>query len=100
MTWCFSSSRFDALFAWRVIQAGKAASISRIYQIMVSNMLKNWSHGYSSHYIIKFIGFILIYYVINLNIVSSFMIFSNLYIYWIYSIYCKFESIKLFFFLK
>ena len=40
MTWCFSLSRFDALFAWRVIQTGKAASISRIYQIMVINMLK------------------------------------------------------------
>ena len=32
---------------------------------------------YSSQYIIKFVGFILIYCVINLNIISSFMIFSN-----------------------
>ena len=35
------------------------------------------NRGHSSQYIIKFVGFILIYYVINLNIVSSFMIFSN-----------------------
>ena len=48
------------------------------------------THKYSSHYIIKFIGFMSIYYVINLDIVSSCMIFSNLYISWIYSIYCEF----------
>ena len=42
-----------------------------------------WAHSRSVptvYYIIKFIGFILIYYVINLNIVSSFMIFNNLYL--------------------
>ena len=33
----------------------------------------------SSHCIIKFVGFILIYYAINMVIVSSFMVFSNLY---------------------
>ena len=48
------------------------------------------TNKYSSHYIIKFIGFMSIYYVINLDIVSSCMIFSNLYISWIYSIYCEF----------
>ena len=37
-------------------------------------MLKNWSH-----YIIKFVDFMSIYYAINLTIVSSFMVFSNLY---------------------
>ena len=47
---------------------------------MVVIMLKNWSHRYASRYIIKFIGLILIYYAINLENVSSFMIFSNLYL--------------------
>ena len=64
MTWCFSSSCFGVLFVWNVIQTGKAASISRIYQIMV--VLKNRNRRYSSHYIIKFIGFMSIYYVIML----------------------------------
>ena len=62
------------------IQTGKIDSISQIYKIMVVIMLKNLSHRYSSHYIIKFIGFMPIYYVINMNIVSSYMIFSYLYL--------------------
>ena len=33
-----------------------------------------------SYYIIKFVGFMSIYYAINVDIVSSYMIFSNLYI--------------------
>ena len=47
---------------------------------MVVGMLKNQSSGNSNHYIIKFIGFISIYYTINMYIVSSFMVFSNLYL--------------------
>ena len=48
--------------------------------IIVVRMLQNWSdHTYLSHYsIIKYVGFELIYYTINLNIVSSFMFFSDL----------------------
>ena len=46
---------------------------------MVFNTLKNWSRRYSSYYIIKFVGFMLIYHAININVVSSFMVFSNLY---------------------
>ena len=46
---------------------------------MVVNILNNWSRKYISHYIIKFVGFILIYYAINLNIVLSYMVFSYLY---------------------
>ena len=42
--------------------------------------MKNLSCRYFSYYIIKFINFILIYYDINMNIVSSFMIFDNLYL--------------------
>ena len=61
------------------IQISNAYLIDRIYQIIVISMLKNWSCRYYSHYFIKFIGFILIYYVINLNIVSSCVIFSYLY---------------------
>ena len=60
----------------RVIQTSKADLISRKYQIMVVNMLKNWSYRYSSHYFIKFVGFIPIYYTINLNIVLSYMVFN------------------------
>ena len=40
-----------------VIQTGKVDLISQIYQIMVVGMLKNWKRRYSSHYIIKFVGF-------------------------------------------
>ena len=48
--------------------------------IIVVIMLQNWSdHTYLSYYsIIKYVGFKLIYYTINLNIVSSFMFFSDL----------------------
>ena len=60
----------------RVIHSDKADSISR----MVVYMLKNLSRKYSSYYIIRFISFIPIYYGINLDIVLSFMVFSNLYI--------------------
>ena len=51
---------------------------SNIYQIMIVNMLKNRSHKYSSHYIIKFVVFILIYYTINLYIVSFYMVITSL----------------------
>ena len=61
------------------IEIDKAYSISRRYHITIINMLKNWSHRYYDYYIIKFIGFIPIYYAINLNIVSYFMVFSNMY---------------------
>ena len=51
------------------IQTSKANSNNRRYQIMVGSMLKNWSPIYYSHYIIKFVGFMLIYYIINLDII-------------------------------
>ena len=60
----------------RVIHIDKTDSISR----MVVYMLKNWGRKYSSYYIIKFISFTPIYYGINLDIILSFMVFSNLYI--------------------
>ena len=47
---------------------------------MVVIILKNRSRKYFSYYITKFIGFMLIYYAINLNVILLFMIFSNLYI--------------------
>ena len=61
-----------------VIQTSKANSINQIYHIMVVSMLKNWSFRYFNHFIIKFVGFMLIYYIINLDIISSFIVFSNL----------------------
>ena len=45
---------------------------------MVVIMLKNWSRRYNSDYIIKFVGFMMIY-VINVDIISYFMVFNNLY---------------------
>ena len=62
------------------IQTDKTDLINPIYQIMVVSILKNWSPRYSSNYIIKFVGFMSIYYVINLNIVSSYIVFSYLYL--------------------
>ena len=62
------------------IQIGKTNWISRRYEIMIVSMLKNLNHIYSSHYIIKFVDFMSIYYVMNLNIVSLFMVFRNLYL--------------------
>ena len=38
-------------------------------QIMIVNKLKNWNRRYFNHYIIKFISYMLIYYVINLDII-------------------------------
>ena len=35
------------------IQTSKADSISLIYHIMIVDMLKNWSRGYSSYYILR-----------------------------------------------
>ena len=62
---------------------------------MVVNMLQNRSHRYFSHKsniknidsIIKYIGFESIHYVINLDVVSSFMIFNN-FDYIFLSMYC------------
>ena len=59
--------------------SSKTDLICRRYEIMVVMVLKNWSKRYSNHFIIKFLDFILIYYAINLNIVSSYMNFSYLY---------------------
>ena len=50
-----------------------------LQRLMIVNMLKN-NHRYSSHYIIKFVSFILIYCTINLNIISLYMVFSYLYL--------------------
>ena len=77
---CYDMMLFVILLSYficvEMIHTSKADSISRKYQIMVINMLKNYSRKYYSHYIIKFVGFILIYYVINLNIVSSLIILA------------------------
>ena len=57
----------------RKILTSKADSINQKYQIMVISILKNWSYRYSNNYIIIFVGFISIYYDINLDIVSIFL---------------------------
>ena len=62
----------------RAIQTSKIDLINQRYQILIVNILKNWIYRYSSHYFIKFIGFMSIYYAINLDIVSSYMILSYL----------------------
>ena len=46
---------------------------------MFVNRLKFFSLNYYNHYIIKFISFIWIYHDINLDIVSSYMVFNNVY---------------------
>ena len=58
--------------------SGKTDLICRRYEIMVVTVLKNWSKRYSYHFIIKFVDLILIYYAINMDIVLSYMNFSNL----------------------
>ena len=55
------------------IKINKMNLISQKYQIMIVCILKNYNQRYFNHYIIKFIVFILIYYVININIVSLFI---------------------------
>ena len=86
---CLSSTYYDVVlfvillkrFIYvGVIQTRKTNFISQIYQIMIVSILKNLSHKYFSYYIIKFIGFILIYFIINLNIISSYIIYNYLYI--------------------
>ena len=70
----------------------------------VINMLQNWNHRYYSHNsnikcagsTIKYISLKLIPYVINFDVVSSFMIFSNFDCMFL-SLYYWFESMKLFF---
>ena len=61
------------------IHTNKTNLINRRYQIMVFNMLKK-SYRYSSHYFIKFVGFMSIYYAINLDIFSLCMVFNYLYL--------------------
>ena len=79
----------------REIKTYKTDLISQIYQIIIINMLKNWSSSYSSHYIIKSVGFMSILYAINLNTIS-FSIVLTLCILDLL-IYFNFESILLFF---
>ena len=46
---------------------------------MVISMLQNLNDWYSSHYsIIKYVSFELIYYTINLSVILSYMVFSDL----------------------
>ena len=67
MTVWFSSSYCDA-FWWVGDSNGKAYSINISSQIMVVNMLLNFSHMYYSyHKIIKCVGFKPIHCAINMN---------------------------------
>ena len=52
----------------------------KISNYMEVGMLKNWSCRYSSRYFIKFVGFMPVYYAINLNIALSCMVFNYLYL--------------------
>ena len=47
---------------------------------MSVNIWNKRSGKYSSYYIVKFIGFMPIFYTINLDIVLFFIVFSNLYL--------------------
>ena len=71
---------------------------------MTVNILQNWSQIYSSHNsnikcidsTIKYIGSELFYYAINLDVVSSIVVFND-FDYMFLPMYYYFESIKLFF---
>ena len=63
----------------RAIQTSKTDSINKKYQIMIVNILNNQGHRYSNQYIIKFVSFMSIYNTINLDIILSFIVLSNLY---------------------
>ena len=64
-------------YLYETIQTDKAYLLNPIYQIIAVSILKNYSYRYYNNYIIKFIDFISIYYVINLNIVPC-IIFNYL----------------------
>ena len=56
----------------------KADLIKTTSQIIVINMLENYSHMYSSHHkIIKYVGFKSIHCAINLNVTSSLKVFNK-----------------------
>ena len=58
---------------------------SSLYYVIV---LQNLSHKCYSHYsIIKFVNFETIYYAINLNVISSYMVFSE-FVFVFLSMYC------------
>ena len=77
MTVWFSSSYYDAIW-WVGDSNGKAYSINTSSQIMVVNMLQNFSHMYYSyHRIIKCVGFKPIHCAINLNTTSSSRFFNE-----------------------
>ena len=71
---------------------------------MVISMLQNLSHIYYIHnsniksedLMIKYIGFKSFHYAINLDVVSSFMVFNDFDSIFL-SMYCSLELIKLFF---
>ena len=66
--WCFSSSCCDTLY----LNEGDSDKQNGFNHLKISD--------YSNHYNIKFISCMSIYYIINMDIFSSFMIFSNLYL--------------------
>ena len=87
-------------FVWHFIcvgltQTSEGDSISRRYQIMIVSILKKLSHRYSSHYIIKFVGFM------SFIMLLTWILYHTLCFLTIcildLSIYYKFESIKSFF---
>ena len=82
----------------RVIQTSNLDLISRRYQLMVVDMLKNWSCRYSNHYFIKFITFML--FIMLLTWILFHYIWFLVICILDLSIYSKFESIILFFLKK
>ena len=60
-------NRFDQLKISNYSRNNGSHRFSSYY--IIKFVLNNWSRRYYSHYIIKFVGFISIYYAINLYIV-------------------------------
>ena len=78
MTVWFSSSYCGAFWCVGDLNS-KTDSIKTSSKIMIFSILLNWIHMYFSHYrIIKYVGFKLIYCAIDLDVVSSFRVFSEL----------------------
>ena len=98
--------RFSSLWCSMYLCLGIQTSKHQKQEIksMVDNILQKWNHMYSSYNnnikcvgsTIKYIGFESIHYVINLGVISSFIVFND-FDYMFLSNYCYFESIKLFF---
>ena len=75
---CLSSSYYDVYMCGRFRRQSIYYPTYTINQIMIVIMLQNWNYRHSNHYsAIKCVGFESINYIINLDTVSLFTVFSE-----------------------